>query len=329
MIPCVPEVTVVIPTRNRAQLLHRLLRSLELVQFPLLEIIVVDEGSTDETPTVIEQHHSSQHVIRSERNDPPRGLPAARNQGLALATTPWISWIDDDDLSSPERFRLQLESMAATGARWSFSGRVDIDDQLQVIGAMRLPSDEALLTRLLEFNVMPAAAQGLLVDVALARDLGGFDESLGAAEDWDFCIRLASAAAAAAVDLPLVGYRLVDASMSSDTARMDRAIDQVVQKHAALAARLGVRVDFGRLDESLIAAELRSGSRWRSARRMLRVMRRGRVTVRRLARLGLIVASPDRAFAQSASRRRAVVDPAWKTAAEDWLGRVRVAELSS
>ncbi len=311
------RVTVVIPTRNRSSLLDRLLMCLSLVTEPELEVIVVDEGSEDDTPQVLAHHGGILPNLRAVRNDQPRGPSAARNQGLDLATSLWISWIDDDDLTSPDRFALQLRAIQRAGVRWAFAGRVDIDDDLNILGMRRLASADDLLARLLAFNVIPASGQGLLVETALAREVGGFDETLRNAEDWEFCIRLAERAPAVSVDAPLVGYRVMPGSLSSDPARMDAEIARVFEKHAALARRVGVRPDRVRVNESLMFAELQSGSRRRCLRRLFAQLRR-EPSLRRTAKAVLIMISPQLAIAQARRKLRHMPDQ-WRADAEAWL----------
>lgn len=318
-----PGVTVVIPTRNRQMHLRRLLQNLMLVIEPDLEVIVVNEASTDGTVDVIETFASRFSSLRWVTNASPLGLSTARNIGLELASRPLISWIDDDDLTSPDRFVQHIDAMQQTGCRWSFAGRVDIDDDLNITGQGRYRGSGPLLDELLSFNVVPAAGQGLLVQTDLAREIGGYDPTFHAAEDWDFCIRLANASPGVSIDAPLVGYRLVAGSMSGDPDRMDAAIASVVAKHEPLARQRGVSADMVRIDESLVLADLRTGSRRRALKRMCRILR-ARRTFTLAARCLLIALSPTQAARQS-DRSRARVEAGWHREAESWLASVRAA----
>ncbi|MEI2697301.1 MAG: glycosyltransferase [Microthrixaceae bacterium] len=164
------------------------------------------------------------HGIEVIRNDPPRGLSGARNTGIAATDAPFVTWIDDDDLTSPDRIARQLEALRSGPWRWSCAARVDVDDDLQVIGHVRCPTPDGLLAQVLGRNVLPSAGQGLLVERSLLDEVGTFDESLDSAEDWDFAIRLAESGPGHMLDEPLVGYRTGFASMSTDTDRMERTI---------------------------------------------------------------------------------------------------------
>ncbi len=313
-----PDISVVVPTRNRSRLVARLLRQLaSLDPGPVYEVIVVDEGSSDDTPGLL-RDFADRYGFRVIRHDDPRGLPAARNVGLAAATGEYVAWIDDDDLTSPDRLRRQHEALVAAPARWSCAGRVDIDDDLSIIGHYRCPEpDGPLLPRLLRFNCLPTAAQGLLVERALAVDVGGYDESLRSAEDWEFCIRLCQRGEPHLLDEPLVGYRTGVASMSTNTARMDEAIAAVAAKHRPLYVEHGVTPDWSRVHESLMAAEL-LGSRWKATARAVRCLV-DEPSLHRALRCPLVLAAPRWFARRSAQRRIDQVPAEWVRRANVWL----------
>jgi len=133
-------VAVVVPTRNREQLLGRLLRQLVALPEGLhYEVVVVDEGSSDGTPDLLAAFERD-HSIVVVRHDEPKGLPGARNAGYQRSTAPYVAWIDDDDLTAPDRLALQHAALVGGLARWSCTGRIDIDDDLEVIGHVLCPS---------------------------------------------------------------------------------------------------------------------------------------------------------------------------------------------
>jgi hypothetical protein len=231
-----------------------------------------------------------------------------------------VAWIDDDDLTAPDRLLRQHRALASGEARWSCAGRVDVDDELRVIGHVRCPPAEHLLATILRVNVLPSAGQGLLVERSLVDEVGGYDEDLRSAEDWDFAIRLVAAAPPHLLDEPLVGYRTGVASMSTDTARMEREIATVIAKHDSLYRRVGVEPDWGRIHQSLLAADL-LGARWQASRRAIKSLRAdpSPAGIRRVA--GATLA--PRWFAErSAERRVAQVPDDWRRQARAWLDQV-------
>ncbi len=314
------DVSIVVPTRNRSALLERLLRQLvALDSGPEYEIVVVDEGSSDDTPALLERYANS-HGISVIRNDPPRGLSGARNTGIAASDAPYVTWIDDDDLTSPDRIVRQLEALRSGSWRWSCAGRVDVDDDLEVIGHVRCPDPQGLLAQVLRRNVLPSAGQGLLVERRLLDEVGTFDETLDSAEDWDFAIRLAESGPGHMLDEPLVGYRTGFASMSTDTDRMERTISRVIDRYADLYRRECVEPDWASIHQSLLAADLLNSPR--NARRRAWRSFTSRPSVSTARRVILVVLAPGWTSRRSADRRRRQVPPDWVRRARTWLDEV-------
>src|SRR5438046_2823187 len=113
------SVTVVVPTYNRAALLDATLRAIHAQTVPVDEIIVVDDGSTDDTADVCGRQPKPVRYIRQDNT----GLPAfARNRGAAEATADWIAFCDSDDLWHPRKLEVQLAAIEATGAKWGVTG---------------------------------------------------------------------------------------------------------------------------------------------------------------------------------------------------------------
>lgn len=314
------DVSIVVPTRNRATLLERLLRQLvSLDAGPEYQIVVVDEGSSDHTPELLERY-SRDHGIEVIRNDPPRGLSGARNTGIAATDAPFVTWIDDDDLTSPDRIARQLEALRSGPWRWSCAARVDVDDDLQVIGHVRCPAPDRLLSQVLGRNVLPSAGQGLLVERSLLDEVGTFDESLDSAEDWDFAIRLAESGPGHMLDEPLVGYRTGFASMSTDTDRMERTIARVVDRYADLYRREGVEADWAAIHQSLLAADLLNSPRRARSRAWRSFTSRPSPAAAR--RFLLVLLAPGWMSRRSAARRREQVPDSWVRQARGWLDLV-------
>lgn len=212
-------VTVVVPTRNRATVVATTLAAILSQREVDVRLVVIDEGSTDGTPLLL-QHIAAAEPVRVVRNDTARGLPAARNQGTAHADTEWIAYCDDDDVWAPDKLRAQLDATRLTGAGWSCTGSVLVDEGLRVVGHQRVDPTIDIAAALQRANVVPAGGSGVLARRSLVEDAGGFDESLPSSEDWDLWIRLAARAELAVVDRPLVAYRLWRNSMSTHVARM-------------------------------------------------------------------------------------------------------------
>ncbi len=240
--PAIPDVSVVIPTRDRWRFLRAALRSALAQRGVSVEILVVDDGSRDETPVRLAEFDDAR--VRTFRNEMSRGVSAARNLGLRRARAPWVAFLDDDDLWAPQKLERQLEAARAAGAGFAYCGAVFVDEALGIVDTFRPPAPGELLRSLLPGNSIPAGASNVIARAGLVRRLGGFDEGLVQVEDWDLWIRLAEVAPAAAWDEPLVAYRIHPGNMvlRGGGGATDE-IDRLAAKHSHLTAREGVAVD--------------------------------------------------------------------------------------
>jgi glycosyltransferase involved in cell wall biosynthesis len=184
-----PEVSVVIPTRNRWPMLstHALPSALaqEDVAF---EVVVVDDASDDETADRVAALDDPR--LRLVRNETNRRLPASRNVGAGVARGAWLAFLDDDDLWSPHKLRAQLDRADATGASWVYAKCIVVDGAGRPLDLHPFPAPDELGALLLVGNHVPGGGSNVVVRTATFREVGGFDESLRFFEDWDLWLRL-------------------------------------------------------------------------------------------------------------------------------------------
>ena len=316
-----PDISIVIPTRNRARLLDRLLTQLgQLSPGPTYEFIVVDEGSSDDTSAVLD-HHAALLPLTVLRNDQPRGAAAARNLGIESSGGRFVAWIDDDDLTAPDRLRVQHEILTRTEFEWSCAATVDIDEDLQIVGHRRGEAHSGTLPSLLRFNSLPSPGQGVLASRALLEEVGVFDETLPRAMDWELCIRMASHSTGHVLDDPLVGYSIGHTSLSSTTAVVESSIRSIAVKHSDLYRAQQVELDWAAIHQSLLLNDLRA-SRSTGARRAAAIFASS-PSPRTLAGLGAAFTSPNRMIERSIRRRREQVPSWWANKAKVWLEDVQ------
>ena len=113
------DASIVIPTRNRSGLLQTTIRSALRQRDVAFEVIVVDEGSTDDTTAVLAGIRDVR--LQVIRHDTPRGLSVARNHGAEKARGEWLAFLDDDDLWAPEKLIQQLRAAHETGREWAWT----------------------------------------------------------------------------------------------------------------------------------------------------------------------------------------------------------------
>jgi glycosyltransferase involved in cell wall biosynthesis len=227
--------TVVVPTHNRSGLLAQTLRSVLWQRGVDLEVLVVDDGSTDDTAEVVAALDDPR--VRLLRHATPQGVCAARNRGVAAAAGRWLAFCDDDDLWAPDKLARQLAAAQQTGRSWVYVGEVHVDLSRQVVGGAPPLPPERLLARLPNANVVPGGCSGVLLrrDALCGQEpFDGRHYRLFA--DWDLWLRLAQRGPPAWVASPLVGYRIHPGNASLDTAGMLAELAVIEHRH-------GVRVD--------------------------------------------------------------------------------------
>ena len=209
--PADPTIAVVIPAYNAAEHLAQTLRSVIGQTRPADEVIVVDDGSTDDTAGVVRRFGADVRYIRQ----PNSGVSAARNRGIEVASADCVAFLDSDDLFAPEKLALQAPRFAS-GAVAVSSAAVLVDGTLRPLAVRRptLPGD--LLLHLFTEGNLVGSPSSVVASREVLRELGGFDERLSFTADWDLWIRLARTGRLECVDEPLIAYRLHDSSMSTD-----------------------------------------------------------------------------------------------------------------
>lgn len=245
------RISVIIPTFNYARFLPSAIRSV-LAQDVACEVLVVDDGSTDDTRAALEAF-AGRITVRHQEN---KGLPAARNAGIARAKGSWLVFLDADDVLCPGVLSSQLRCLrAAPGkamavCRSIFFERLDEPDG----SGAPVPSGEWRLFRhdldahLCHFNIAPPHA--FMVHRADVEKAGGFDPELRACEDHDLWFRLALAGSLPLANPEgLVAYRRHAGSMSRDLERQ-RAHDALL--HHRIADAL-LREDPRRVPGGLLA----------------------------------------------------------------------------
>lgn len=181
-----PLVSIVIPTYNRPILLRRALESVQAQTYSSIEAVVVNDGGAP-VEEVVAGFGRARLVNHAEN----RGLPAARNTGIANAAGAYLGYLDDDDWLYPEHVRVILDHLIAYDYRWGYSNT----DSVWSNGRKRLYMDaEFHSLGIRHNNVTPVCC--VLHERSLIDQVGWFDESLKNHEDWDLWIRFAEIAPA-------------------------------------------------------------------------------------------------------------------------------------
>jgi glycosyltransferase involved in cell wall biosynthesis len=259
-----PQVSVVIPTRDRRHLLEVTLAAALSQDDVELEVVVVDDGSRDRTAERLAELQDER--VRVVRHEDARGVAAARNRGIAEARGEWVAFLDDDDLWSPGKLRAQLGAARASGAGFAYCAAVAVDGSRRVTRALPFPAPAELMQRLLRQNAMPAGGSNVVVRTELVRGIGGFDERLQHLADWDLWLRLAEAARAASSPEVCVAYLEHGVNMHlSELEGIRREFAYLATKHERLGERHGVELDSAGFELWVAWAHRRSGHARRAA----------------------------------------------------------------
>lgn len=316
-----PTVTVVVPTKDRCELLRVTLDSVCAQRGVEAEIIVVNDGSCDDTAQLLAGWRRGR--VRVLHNKSPMGVSQARNRGLAAAQGAWIAFCDDDDVWAPKKLRWQLDAAAAAGCGWALGGAINFGPASGVLlSAPPLPAEQ-LVQRLPWRNVVPGGCSNVVVRAEVLARTGGFHPGLRVLADWDLWLRLLRTGPPAVIDAPLVGYRVHAHSMSADPAGLRTELHEIASRTADL--REGAFVDAGWMHRWSGQTALRAGRRAEAAAAFLRAARAGDWSS--LVRVGLAVLGPRASVALM--RRRHPVDPLYEEQARSWLPHMTVSVTAS
>lgn len=222
-------VTVVIPAFNARSTIDETLRSVRSQSHEKLEIIVVDDGSTDGTSAVVREHALIDPRVRLVTQEN-AGVAAARNTGWRSAQSEFVAFIDADDLWAPRNIERQLEALLAagrnTGLVYSWYALIDVSSRIRTKSAPVYFSGD-VLNELFEGNFI-GNGSAILVRRESLLSTNGFESGLHArgaqgCEDLLFYCRVAENFRFAVVPEYLVGYRYSPDNMSSDMPRMLRS----------------------------------------------------------------------------------------------------------
>jgi glycosyltransferase involved in cell wall biosynthesis len=232
-----PRISVILPTRNRATLLRRAMDSVLGQSFHDLELIVVDDASTDSTPQLLAACSDSRlRILRREHN---RGAAAARNWALSEARGEWVAFQDDDDLWLVQRLETQWAAVSANpGCEWSLCSYVRLDQGYErLIGGReyydQLMPEAGIGDEGPDWSLI--ATPGWLVRRSVLEAEGGFDERMRSWDDWELALRLLRRRRPLHVDQPLwvQDWRQGSGLIRRERARADD-LRQIMEKHADL-----------------------------------------------------------------------------------------------
>lgn len=222
-----PDVSVIIPAYNQADYLEYAIQSVLSQSFANFEVVVVNDGSTDNTENILTEISDKRIRVIWQPNS---GLSAARNTGIRISSAPLITLLDSDDFFLPEKLSVLVSYLDNHPEIGMVSGGTVLVDQESKPFRQIIKTPEAIqLPELLFSN--PFVPSSVVMRRSWFDMVGLFDETLRACEDWDLWLRMASAGCQFAwVEQPLAAYRFHLGQMTRDSGRMRNAIFKTLGK---------------------------------------------------------------------------------------------------
>ena len=222
-------VAVVVPARNAEPTLDRTLGSIRCQTHANLEIVVVDDASTDATARIVLDHAAQDPRVKLVRNSVCAGVAAARNRGAAETGAEYLAFLDADDVLTIDSIAVRLDALVGAGAGMAYCWSAVIDAQDRVLSIPARPTASGdVFEELLGGNFIGNGSAVICTREAMEA-AGGFNEAFfksGAqgCEDYAFYLAVARRLRVACVGRILVGYRQTPNNMSSDGHRMARSL---------------------------------------------------------------------------------------------------------
>ncbi len=221
------KISVVIPTYNSEKTIKETIDSVLNQTFADFELIIINDGSQDSTLDIVSQIQDSRLKIFSFEN---AGGNVSRNRGLHQATGEFVSFLDADDIWTPDKLANQLKALQENvdaKVAYSWTDYIDENGDFLFSGTHNTFNGD-VYEKLLVNNFLENGSNPLIYRKALI-ELAGFDESLKAAQDWDMWLRLAAKYNFVGVPSVDILYRVSANSLSTNLVRQEQACLQVLE----------------------------------------------------------------------------------------------------
>lgn len=225
-----PTISVIIPVYNGEKTIRETIESVLNQTFTDFELIIINDGSQDSTLAIVESIIDPRLKVYSYKN---AGLPQSRNRGIEKALGEYISFLDADDLWTPDKLESQWQALQDhPQASVAYSWTEWIDESGQPLGQGRyITANGDVYEKLLLNDFIGSGSNPLIQRQALLK-VGNFDDtgSIYGVEDWDMWLRLAAHYQFVNVPERQILYRKSNVSMSANVARMEKSSLKVIEK---------------------------------------------------------------------------------------------------
>lgn len=271
-----PLISVIIPNYNYAYYLPQAIESVLNQSYPHVEVIVVDDGSTDESESILKRYVGRVRLIRQQN----QGVATARNRGVAEASGEFIAFLDADDFWLPTKLERQVKRFQnEPDLGLVHCGVEEIDENGAPLRTSLDGLEGQVAADLLLFKraVILGGGSALMVPREVFTTIGGFDVRLSTSADWDLFYRLAARHRVGFVHEVLVRYRMHGSNMHGNIRLMEHdmllAYSKAFSEAGSETRRLRRRA-YGALHMTLAGSYFRAGNHRDFARHMLKSLSR-------------------------------------------------------
>ena len=253
-----PGVSVIIPTYNCGRWLQESLDGIFAQTEPPVEVIVVDDGSTDDTPQVLAGYAGRITVVQGAHG----GLSAARNLGLARATGEWVAFHDADDVAVPDRLAWSLRFLREHPEHDAVfcNGRRMSADATNVVPAHWFASTRSRSISVVDlFEGYPVYFQGALVPRRAFDAAGAFDVAYRVQPDLEYGYRLFPRLRAACIDRTMFQYRWHTTNNSGDRIGTREDIARILERLPVVAPTVVPEIGARRIRDQIARHHFRIG----------------------------------------------------------------------
>lgn len=226
-----PLISIIIPVYNGEKTIRETVLSVINQTFTEIEIVVINDGSTDSTLETISNITDPRLKVISFPN---AGLSASRNRGIQLASGEYISFIDADDIWTPDKIESQFNALTqntAAGVAYSWTDWIDESGQI-IYGGGHHTFSGNVYTYLFLGDFIEGGSN-VLIRRSVFDTIGGFNETIQYSEDWEMWLRIARKYEFVAVPKVQILYRISTGSMSSNVLGMEAASLAIIQQAIA------------------------------------------------------------------------------------------------
>jgi glycosyltransferase involved in cell wall biosynthesis len=261
----IPTVSVIIPAFNRPNLLKRAIKSVLRQTFKNFELIIVDDGSTENIKNVVDNFRKTDKRIRYFWQKNSGGPAGPRNVGIQYSKGKYIAFLDADDEWLPTKLEKQIglfETSKIPNIGFVSCNSIVIDMRDNTERCSEIPDSKKIFEHLLTWSCVNSCS-GIVVKKNVFEDIGGFDDSLKMADDWDLCIRIAKKYKFDFIEEPLFKYHIGQENVNQEWSveRKEKEAERIFDRY---------RNEYIKLPKVLSLRLMHEGKRWAMSGRTMR-----------------------------------------------------------